>query len=530
MANGQAAEAVSCFQNCVELYPDDAPARLALGQALSESGRDIEALEQLEQAVALDSSQVRGHIRLGNVLRALSRTGEAVEAYGRALELRPADPFILSNLGNAWLDLGESGRAIECYQQSLAIYPDAPATHSNLIFALQYDSGVSREEIATAHCEWGERFGGEVPSNPERKEYDLQRPLRVGFLSADFRYHPVGRMASAVWQHLDRERVTPVVYDNSSDESQAKQQYRGLVESWRSIAGKPDEEAVELIRTDQLDVLLDFSGHTSGNRLSVLAQKPAPVQATLFGYPNTTGLSAVDFRITDAVADPPGAESLYVEKLYRLPQTAWVYGPPDASPEPGALPSLSGQPFTFGCLNNPAKISEATLRAWSEILLSTPESRLLLLVRNDPAHEGLLLERFGRHGVGHDRLVFAAKGPEQAYLELHNRIDLMLDPFPYNGGVTTADCLWMGTAILSLAGDSYVSRQGVGLLAGVGMDEFVAANCEELVAKAAGWASNTGQLAGRVSGLRERFQASPQMDHAGYARDLEAALLKMVKA
>ena len=530
LANGRAVEAVSCLRRCIDLRPDDASARLALGQALIDTGRDAEALGQLEQAVALDSTLVRGHIRLGNVLRALSRTGEAVEAYGRALKLRPADPFILSNLGNAWLDLGESGRGIDCYRQSLTIFPDAPATHSNLIFALQYDSGTSREEIATAHREWGGRFGGEAVRAPERPEYDGKRPLRVGFLSADFRYHPVGRMASVVWQHLDRELLTAIVYDNSSDETPAKQRYRGLVESWHNIAGQSDEEVVQLIRSDRLDVLLDFSGHTSGNRLGVLAQKPAAVQATLFGYPNTTGLSSVDYRLTDAVADPPGAESLYVERLHRMPRTAWVYGPPDASPEPGALPSLEGKPFTFGCLNNPAKISEAAVQAWGEILQRCPESRLLLLVRNDPAHEGLLLEKFGRHGVNDRQLVFAAKGPEPVYLELHNQIDLMLDPFPYNGGVTTGDCLWMETPILTLAGDSYVSRQGVGLLAGVGLEEFVAANREDLVAKAADWAVAPGRLAERATGLRERFLASPSMDHVGYARELVSALQEMVTA
>ena len=192
-----------------------------------------------------------------------------------------------------------------------------------------------------------------------------------------------------------------------------------------------------------------------------------------------------------------------------------MYGSPDISPEPGTLPSLEGKPFTFGCLNNPAKISEAAVRAWSKILQACPESRLLLLVRNDPAHEGLLLEKFGRHDVDESQLIFAAKGPEPVYLELHNQIDLMLDPFPYNGGVTTGDCLWMGTPILTLAGDSYVSRQGVGLLAGVGLEEFVAANREDLVAKAAGWVAAPGRLAERAAGLQERFQASPRWITSG---------------
>jgi predicted O-linked N-acetylglucosamine transferase (SPINDLY family) len=530
LAKGRPAEAMSFFERCVELRPADPQAHLALGSALTESGRDREALGPLKRAVELDATLVRGLIRLGNVLRALSRTGEAVESYGRALELRPADPFILSNLGNAWLDLGESVRAIDCYLQSLAIFPDAPVTHSNLVFALQYDSGVGREEIAAAHREWGERFGAEPVAVPARPERVGGRPLRVGFLSADFRYHPVGRMASVVWQHLGRQRVTPIVYDNSRVETPAKQRYRTQVDTWHNIAGKSDAQVVALIRSDELDLLLDFSGHTSGNRLSVLTQKPAPVQATIFGYPNTTGLSAVDYRITDTLADPPGAEFLYVERLVRLPRTAWVYGPPEVSPEPGPLPCLGGQPFTFGCLNNPAKISDAAVESWSEILRICPDARLLLLVRNDPVHEGLLLGKFSRYRVNEKRLIFAAKGPEAAYLELHNRIDLMLDPFPYNGGVTTGDCLWMGTPILALEGDSYVSRQGVALLKGMGMEEFIATDREELVAKAAAWAANPEKLADRSAGLRERFQASPLMDHAGYALELETAFREIVTA
>ena len=247
LAKGRPAEAVSFFERCVELCPNDSQAHLAVGSALTESGRDREALGPLQRAVELDVTLVRGHIRLGNVLRALSRTGEAVESYGCALELRPADPFILSNLGNAWLDLGESTRAIDCYRQSLSIFPDAPATHSNLVFALQYDSGVGREEIAAAHREWGERFGAEPVAVPARPERVGDRSLRVGFLSADFRYHPVGRMASVVWQNLDRQCVTSIVYDNSRDETPAKQRYRTLVDTWHSIAGKSDAQVVELI-------------------------------------------------------------------------------------------------------------------------------------------------------------------------------------------------------------------------------------------------------------------------------------------
>ena len=286
--NIETSEVVPGLRRGVEVAPDDANAHLLLGTALAKAGQLADALGHLQRAVELAPSLVRGHIRLGNHLRELSRTGEAVEAYGRALELRPADPFILSNLGNAWLDLSAASRAIDCYRRSLEIHPAAPTTFSNLGFAMQYDSGISREEIAAAHREWGGRFG-QAHGQADEPAREGRQPLRVGFLSADFRYHPVGRIASALWQNLDQDRVTPIVYDNSADDSPAKRRYHELVAEWHDIAALADDAVAERMRADQLDVLVDLSGHTSGNRLAVLGQKPAPVQATLFAYPNTTG-------------------------------------------------------------------------------------------------------------------------------------------------------------------------------------------------------------------------------------------------
>ena len=337
-------------------------------------------------------------------------------------------------------------------------------------------------------------------------------------------------MASALWTNLNRDLVVPVVYDNSSDESPAKRLYRKQVAEWYNIAALPDDMLAERIRADRLDALVDLSGHSSGNRLSVLAQKPVPVQITMFAYPNTTGLPAVDWRITDAQADPPGADPLYVEKLMRLPSVAWVYGAPDDSPEPEGLPCLGGAPFTFGCLNNPAKISVAAVESWSAILRACKDARLMLLIRDDPAHEGLLFAKFERYGIGAEQLLFTAKRPECSYLKLHNHIDLMLDPFPYNGGGTTGDCLWMETPILTIEGDSYVSRQGVSLLTAVGLPELIAADREELVIKAAGWCQNPERLAILVQGLRGRLQRSPLMDYEGYAGHLTEALERIITA
>jgi predicted O-linked N-acetylglucosamine transferase (SPINDLY family) len=278
------------------------------------------------------------------------------------------------------------------------------------------------------------------------------------------------------------------------------------------------------IRNDEIDVLVDLSGHTAGNRLLAFARRPAPVQMTLFGYPSTTGMRAIDCRVSDPYADPPGeTDKFYVEAVLRMPEVAWVYRPPSDAPTPTALPAQARRTFTFGCLNNPAKLSDECVGLWARILQSVPRSRLVLSAGKSVEAARLLSERLVRLGVASDRLELVYRLPTTEYFEVYQSIDLALDPFPYNGGVTTCDALWMGVPVLTLAGRDYRSRQGVSVLTNVGLPEFVAESPDKLVELAASWSDQRASLADLRGSLRDLMRESAVTAADRYVANLEAA-------
>jgi len=532
LAQGQPDSAVRHLRAAIQLQPRVAETHSLLGHVLMDAGHGAEAEASLQACLKLEPNHVRALWGLGNLYRQRARTGEAIEAYQRALALKPNEPSILSNLGNTWLDLGEHEQAIACYVQSLRLSPHSPVTHSNLIVALHYASGVNRTQIAAAHREWAQRHARNVPRLGQRPKRlpSVEQKLRLGLVSADFRQHPVGRVAEVLCRYLDSARFDLFVYDNGTRADATTVTLQSLVSRWRKIAHLADDAAAKLIFDDQIDILVDLSGHTGGHRLLVFARQPAPLQITMFAYPNTTGLDTMQYRITDLDSDPPGmTEALHTEKLVRLHKIAWACAPPSDSPTPEATANQEPT-FTFGCLNNPSKISAACAQVWSEILKACPASRLMLLVRNDPEHERRLLAKFGKWGVQPQQLRFVPQTSQAGYLGYHQSIDVMLDPFPYNGGVTTWDALWMGVPVLTLAGDSYVSRQGVGILKHAGLNEFVAPSPRELVERAVAMGSAGKLSASRRDEIRARMHRSTLMDYAGYGKELSQTLLRLWEA
>jgi predicted O-linked N-acetylglucosamine transferase (SPINDLY family) len=348
--------------------------------------------------------------------------------------------------------------------------------------------------------------------------------LKIGYVSGDFRKHTVSGFIECLLEHHDRNRVHVTCYSNAMQADEVTERMRQQADSWQMIAGLTDAKAADLIRSDEIDVLIDLSGHTAGNRLGIFARKPAALQATLFGYPNTTGLQNL-VRITDSFADPVGeTESLQTESLLRLPDLAWVWKPPADAPVPNALPSKTRRAFTFGCLNNPAKVSSACLESWARILKAVPKSRLVLLAGRSADGARALADRFTQHGIATDRLELVYRLPQNEYFEAFQPIDLALDPFPYNGGVSTCDALWMGVPVLTVAGRDYRSRQGLSLLNNVGLPEFVADSPEKLVELASTWSDQRDGLADLRASLREMMQASPITQAENYVRNLESAL------
>jgi protein O-GlcNAc transferase len=523
---GRPADALAAFRRAVELQPADPRGRYNLGLALSLVGRPEEALVELRQALAARPDYPEAHNAIGLVLDAAGHKDDARGHYREAVRLRPEFADAWSNLGTSLCEGGQPDDGLAALRKAVALNPGAAAVHSNLVLQTNYSSRLTPEEVFAEHRAWADRHAGPTPPRPPLPHHPDRR-LRIGYLSADFRAHTVAGFLELLQRNHDRSRVEVYAYAQVPRPDAATERLRALADHWRPLAGLTDAEAADLIRSDAIDALIDLGGHTANNRLLVLARRPAPVQATLFGYPNTTGMAAVDYRITDAFADPLGqTEHLSTEALLRLSGMAWAYRPPADAPPVSERPA--GSAFTFGCLNNAAKISEACLAAWAELLCEAHAARLVLLAGGGREAAARLAARFAAAGVSADRLDLLPRMPASDYFAAYGRIDVALDPFPYNGGVTTCDALWMGVPVLAVAGPTYVSRQGAGLMTRLGWPEFVAADAGELVASAKRWAADRSALAEVRAGLRERLAGSVICDGPGYVAGLEAELRRAV--
>ena len=557
MKLGREPEALRCFAKVLEIDSSNGEAHMALGRHYAGNFSFKEALHHLQLAAAVNPT-LEVNSLLGHVLVGLGRFDEAENVFQACLELDPSHGDTLVQLGSICLRRSDVDRAWELYrlaQTAIPGHPEAlwnlgyiclntsepitsckdwldltPAVLSKMVFALNYQSDLDRDLIAAAHREWGLDQTKHIPhlQLPNRRPSLSGGRLRLGFVSGDFCHHPVGRFAALLFAHLNRQKFDLYIYDNGSPTDPVTERLRSLVSNWSNIFERDDDEAARLIADDHIDVLIDLSGHTVRNRLLVFARRPAPVQITMFAYPNTTGLRAIDYRITDPFADPPGlTEHLYAEKSIRLSRTAWVYWPPDAGIEPYVMPTTPSERFVFGCLNNPQKISPASIDLWSALLRSLPQCRLLMLTL-DQTHAQKARRKFAEQSVAQDQLWLVPKTDPAGYLKYHQHIDMMLDPLPYNGGVTTCDALWMGVPVLTLAGDSYVSRQGVSILNNVGLSEFIAANPEDFLNRAREWVASRERLAAVRCELRAGMKQSPLLDYVAYAEELGGVFEKLV--
>jgi protein O-GlcNAc transferase len=525
---GRFVDGIAAFRRAIELKPTDPRGFYNLGLALSNAGEINEAAECIQKALKANPSYAEAHNALGLNLEAQGRKDDALFHYQKAVELKPDLADAWSNMGTNLAEQGRSEEAIKCLRESLRIRPMAPAIHSNLLLLLNYSSHLELEAIRDEHFAWAERFAGPTPDAAKPlPPYDPTRKLRIGYMSGDYRHHTVAGFIEQLLTHHDREQFEVFAYATNTRSDEVTEKFKTLADHWRPLVGQTDEQAFKRIQFDRIDILVDISGHTAGNRLLIFAARPACVQALVFGYPNTTGMRAIDYRITDPVSDPPEAlDHLYAEKLLHLPGVAWVYRPPENAPPVGPLPAASSRMFTLGCMNNPAKISEACLQAWINILKRVPGTRLMLLAGQSQAGSKRLLDRFMQAGVLRDRVEMMMRVSKEQYLSVYNQFDVTLDPFPYNGGVTTADSLFMGVPVITLAGRNYVSRQGVMVNSLLELDEFTADSPETLPELVKDWMGRRAELAQLRAGLRDRLLRSPLTDGPNYVRELEQALRK----
>lgn len=556
-ALGQLQEAESCLVNVLGTHPDYVEAHIHLGLIKAGQGRWDEALACCREARRLGPNSFENWQTLGTIYAEAGRRREAIDCYREALRIDTHAPGLWNNLAvlhaarfeisqglecarealrcdpdytpahHVLADLhrhrGELDEAIVCHHEVSRLDPDNPALSSGLLSCLNYHPAWTPRTIFEEHRRWGEKHGrtrAGLPPAPNSRE--PERRLKVGYVSADFWQHSVAFFIEPVLAQHDRTRFEIYCYAQVAAPDAVTERLKQLAAHWRPIVGLGDREVADRIRADEIDILVDLGGHTAHNRLLAFAYRPAPVQASYIGYPNTTGLPAMDYRIVNPWTVPPGSEVYFTETVVRLPYPH-CFCPPADCPPVNAPPALDSGRVTFGSFNNLAKLAPPVIALWAAILQAVPGSRLMLKSQPfiDADTRDLYRARFAAHGIGPERLLLCGSGPLHEFLRCFNDIDIALDPFPYNGGTTSYHALWMGIPVVTLVGQTYVSRMGYALLAGLGLEELVAKTPTEYVAIAAGLAADPGRLQALRASLRERMAVSPLTDGERYTAALE---------
>ena len=559
------------YQLILDTQSDHADAMFYIGAAMHLTGDTAQGVEQMKRAAQLNPRSVAYNYNLGLVYEAIGDMPAAIACYRQVIAndrggqwhctlakqltdagqlddaiefarealtlLAPHARGIAHNqLANALTLKGELTEAIANFQIAISLEVENAMMNSNYVFALNYGGQPDLTAIFQEHKKFGDKFESFVPRmyvNPLQVKASAsaftnsKRRLRIGYVSPDFNDHAVGKFIEPVLAAHDTNKFEVFCYYNNSRVDDATKRMQTAVAHWRMTSTISDDELARMIQADAIDILIDLSGHTGLNRLLVFARKPAPIQVTWIGYPNTTGLSTMDYRITDAFADPIGAtEALHTEKLVRMPECFSCFKPPSNAPHVSALPAVARGTITFGSFNNFAKITPEVMRVWIAILARVPGSRLVLknwCLDNDRM-KTFMLDAFVRYGATPGQVeLWNPNTSNVDHLNCYNSIDIGLDPFPYNGTTTTCDALWMGVPVITLAGVSHVGRVGVSQMSNLGLQELIAHDTDHYVDIAVALANDVPRLAALRGAMRVRMSASPLMDAPRLTKNLEAA-------
>lgn len=560
LRQGQFLKATECFKRVLRLHPNDASALLNLGYIAQAQGQaesalryyqqviaaapehaeaynnaavlylaatdNAQAIDLLQKAVQIDPGYAEAQNNLGNALRAQGRLGAAIEAYRIAANLQPEHPGVWNNLGNALIDQGDLDQGMALLERAITPEANYPAAISNWLMAQNYQPHITLEALHQAHTWLGPRFG--TPSNANFK-CKPGEALRIGFVSPDFRQHPVAHLIEPVLATAARSALEIFCYSDVDQGDAVTARLKAYGHAWRDLHGKSDEMVADMVRRDGVCILIDLAGHTAQARPRLFARRAAPVQVSWLGYFSTTGLAAMDYFIGDAVSTPLAWQRYFTEKLVLLPHTRFCYRPPLDAPATAQVPSASGKPFTFGCFNNLAKLNSDVLTLWSKVLRAIPDSRLILRARflDDEDTRQALIARWQAAGAPLDRIQMFGQVPHAQLLQAYAEIDLALDPFPFGGGMTTLEALWMGVPVLTLMGDRPAGRQSASFMLELELPQFVADSSVDYLRRAIEIPANPDALASIRETLRERMRASSLCDEQGFTRDLEV-LLKLL--
>ena len=532
----QFADAEAVLRRALELDPGLTHLYYKLGIAHERLGQPDAAIDAYQKMVKNHPDHGLSHRMLGVQLQLRGRLLESMTCYRLVLDHAPRDLLTNNNLGCVYRLLGRLDEAAACWRRAIEISPDHLAPHSNLMFLERIRSGISTPAL----LEQAQSFGAAAARQAKIRQVwpnslEPERALRIGFVSGDLCAHPVGYFLVSFLTALNAQaagRLESYAYFSNPAEDQVSARIQAQCHVWRQVHALDDEALVRQISDDRIDILIDLSGHTGANRLPAFAWKPAPVQATWLGYLGTTGVEAIDYLIADDWTLPPEFEPQFTEKVWRLPRSYLCFTPPVEDGAIGPLPALANGYVTFGSFNNLVKVNPAVVSLWARVLHAAPGSRLLLktLQFSEAAVRQDVAQQFARHGITGSRLILEPPVPRADYLKPFNRVDIALDPFPYPGITTSVECLWMGVPFITLAGKTFMARQGVGLLNNAGLADWVAADEDEYVKLAVHRAGDLQTLQQVRQELRGRVLASPIFDAQSFARNFEGAMREMWRA
>ena len=526
-------EAVEAYRKAVEVAPERAGLHSALGVALTEAGEHEAAVKAHERALELAPDRAEFKNNLAHAHRLAGRDEEAERELREALALNPEEGEFHLALGRVVNRNGRFDEAIELYRQARDHGAESTKFELALMFFQNHvltNDPVKSKGDAVLYAK--RRAGHVTPFKDHANDRNPDRPLRIGWVSADFKTHPVGRFLVAAFREIDQSKL--VMHGYSMDDrpqDPIHHEIRKIVPNWLNIQAMTDEEVAHQIRKDRIDVLIDLSGHTAGNRLGVFAYKPAPVAVTWLGYFATTGFAEIDYVLCNRWLVPEDEEDQWVEKPWRLGDTHWCYTAPTADVPVVPTPALESGTITFGSYNNFDKINEPTIALWSRVIDAVPNSRLLLRSSlKNPAVKERMTKAFNARGLDGDRLVVdSTPMPYEEHMKSYGLLDIALDPFPYNGGTTTTEALYMGVPVLSLHGDRFVAHLAETNLQSAGLVDWIAKDQDEFVAKAKAFAADLPALDQLRQGMRERVLASRLFNAPAFARELETAFQGMYR-
>ena len=529
-ATGKLEESLKMMHRSIEHDPKDAESYSNIGATYKDLGRFQEAQVNFQEALRLKPNYAVAHNNLGNAIKELGFLEKAQESYREAIRLEPNLSQAHNNLGNVLKDLGRLEEAQASYREALRLKPDYLRAHSNLLFSLNYVDALSTQDA----LQQAKRYGSMVSSKalPKFTSWQVNPDpvkLRVGLVSGDLRNHPVGYFVQGLIENLDNSRFELFAFPTTPKSDELTTRIQPYFEQWLPIYDKNDLDAATLIHQKAIHILIDLSGHTAHNRLPVFSYKPAPIQVSWLGYFATTGLPEMDYFLGDPCMSPQSEEHHFTEKVWRLAQTWFCLTPPPQEVPVAPLPALSNGYVTFGCFGNLAKMGDQVINCWVNILQQIPQAKLFLKANQlaDAQVATNLQNRFASQGIPSERLILEGPSSRTEYLNTYNRIDLVLDTFPYPGGTTSCEALWMGVPVLTLKGGRFLSHLGESIVSSAGQTNWIAQDLDDYVKKAVSFAGNLEGLTQVRTTLRDSILQTPLFDTACFSKHFEEALWGM---